>query len=282
MKTRRDPAESCAAGKKRRSPRPRSLGGVVFAVLLGLSPVSVLCAPGPGAESPDWPSLWGEILASHSRSTDAEVGTRVDYVSLLAEPRWKQMLASLARAEPGRLLTRNETLAFWINAYNIFAIDLILQNYPVESIRDIGFFFRPVWKKPAGWIQGREYSLHEIEHEILRPMGEPRIHGAIVCASVSCPSLMREPFRAERMDEQLDARLRAWMRRPEKGLALDREGRRLRVSAVFGWFEDDFAVAGGVLSFVTRYAPAEDANWLRANAPDISIGYLDYDWSLND
>ena len=72
------------------------------------------------------------------------------------------------------------------------------------------------------------------------------------------------------------------MRRPEKGLALDRERKRLRVSKVFDWFEEDFEVAGGVLPFVIRYAPAPDAAWLQENAGEVSIGYLDYDWSLND
>lgn len=234
------------------------------------------------AEGPTWVDLWGEVLARHTRSVDAEVGTRVDYPALSRDPRWPGVLAGLDKVDPLQLKTREEKLAFWINAYNIFAIDLVIQNYPVKSIRDIGSWFRPVWKKPAGRIGGRSYSLDEIEHDILRPMGEPRIHGAIVCASISCPSLLRRPYRAKSVYAQMDESLRAWMSRPDKGMALEKERRVLRVSKVFDWFSGDFEVDGGVRSFVTRYAPPEAAAWLRAEKRSVSLRYFDYNWNLND
>ena len=134
----------------------------------------------------------------------------------------------------------------------------------------------------AGQIGGRSYSLDEIEHEILRPMGEPRIHGAIVCASISCPSLLRTPYRAGSVGAQMDESLRAWMRHPDKGMALDRENRVLRVSKVFDWFSEDFEAAGGIRPFVTRYAPPKESAWLKGDKEPVSIRYFDYNWNLND
>lgn len=231
---------------------------------------------------PGWLELWGQMLARHTRSVDSEVGTRVDYRSLSLDPIWSQTLSGLEAFDPLVLETRDEKLAFWVNAYNILAMDLVIQNYPTKSIRDLGSWFRPVWKKSAGTINGRSYSLDEIEHEILRPMKDPRIHGAIVCASISCPNLLRQPYRAQTVGAQLDESLRAWMRRPEKGMALDREAKALKVSRVFDWFSDDFDPAGGVIPFVARYAPPEDGAWLRENGDQVSLSYFAYDWNLND
>lgn len=233
-------------------------------------------------EEESWVDLWGTMLTRHTRAVDAEVGTRVDYRALSRDPLWPQVVAGLGEEDPRLLETREEKLAFWINAYNILAIDLVIQNYPIQSIRDIGYWFSPVWKKTAGQIGGRSYSLDEIEHEILRPLGDPRIHGAIVCASISCPSLLRTPYRAPTVGSQMDESLRAWMRRPDKGMVLDPENRVLRVSKVFDWFREDFESVGGVRPFVTRYAPPEEAAWLAEESAPVSIRYFDYDWNLND
>lgn len=235
-----------------------------------------------GEGAPAYTRLYGELLIQYTRSVNAEVGTRVDYRGLKAEPRWKQMVVELSSADPSRLRSRNEALAFWINAYNILAIDLVIRHYPVESIREIGSFFRSVWKREAGQIGGRDYSLDEIEHAILRPMKDSRIHGAIVCASISCPSLARTPYRTEELDAQLEASIRSWLSRPEKGLALDRDGRRIAISRVFKWFSGDFGGHKGVLEFVRRHAPAADAAWLESNLAELRLSYLDYDWNLND
>jgi hypothetical protein len=131
-------------------------------------------------------------------------------------------------------------------------------------------------------IEGRTLSLGEIEHDILRTMGEPRIHGAIVCASLSCPPLARTPFRAGTIDADLTAAMRRWLAIPEKGLSIDRSARRVRVSKVFDWFEDDFDAQGGIPAALLPYLDEADAAWIRAHRDDLTIRYLDYDWSLND
>ena len=130
---------------------------------------------------------YADLLDRHTYQVEHTARTHVDYEALRNSADWEELVYSLKRSRPDQLTTREEQLAFWINAYNILAIDLVRRNYPVDSIRDIGSFFVPVWDREAGQIGDRSYTLGEIEHEILRPLGDPRIHAAIVCASTSCP-----------------------------------------------------------------------------------------------
>jgi hypothetical protein len=219
---------------------------------------------------------------SFTEAVDAEVGTRVDYPGLAKEPRWPAMVAELGQVDPSSLATREERLAFWINAYNILVIDLVIRHYPLESIRDIGSFFWPVWKREAGRIFGKGYSLDEIEHEILRPMKEPRIHGAIVCAAISCPNLARSPYRAGLLDDQLNASLRTWLARPEKGFSANRPEKEIRLSRIFKWFSEDFGGREGVLVFIEPYLTESQRNWLTGNREEVGVSYFDYNWRLND
>jgi hypothetical protein len=242
---------------------------------------TALLAAAPGGAELDEP-LYAELLQRHAREVADLARVRVDYAELRASSDWRRLVASLASADPARLDGRNERLAFWINAYNILAIDLVVKHYPVDSIKDIGSLFRPVWKKPAGQIGARSYSLDEIEHEIIRPIGDPRTHVAVVCASLSCPALLREPWRADRLDEQLDTALRRWLADPRKGARIERDRERIALSRIFDWFEGDFEASGGVLAFVGTYLPSADAQWLRTQGAGVEIEYLDYDWRLND
>ncbi len=225
---------------------------------------------------------YADILDRHTSEVDDTAMTHVDYDSLRDSSGWEQLVESLGRSRPDKLATRAEQLAFWINAYNILTIDLVRRNYPVESIRDIGSFFFPVWEREAGTIGGRSYTLNEIEHEILRPLGDPRIHAAIVCASTSCPQLRREPYEASRIDAQLDDAVRAFLSNGEKGFRLEEETSTVRLSRIFDWFADDFDSEGGVLTFVRRYAPGSAMEWLVRNSDEVEVEYLDYDWRLND
>jgi hypothetical protein len=224
--------------------------------------------------------LYGELLVRHTRETRDAAGVRVDYAAVAKDPDWRRLVDALAAAPPpAESASRADRLAYWINAYNVLAIDLVARRQPVASIRDIGSLLRPVWKRTAGTLGGRAVTLDEIEHAILRPLGEPRIHVAIVCASTSCPSLAREPFRAARIEAQLDAAARAFVGNREKGVRVEAGG--VRLSTIFEWFAADFAAGGGVLAFVRRYADAELAAALDALGPDPRIDFLDYDWSLN-
>ena len=219
------------------------------------------------------------LLERHSQTVDDVAGTRVDYRGLRDAPAWRALVASLAAAPRPAPGDRDATLAFWINAYNILAIDLVVQHQPRGSIRDIGSLLRPVWKREAGVVAGRPYSLHHIEHEILRPLGDPRIHAAIVCASLSCPSLRRSAYRGAGLDAQLDAQVRQFLGDPRKGLRF--AAGELWLSKIFRWFEEDFAAGGGVLPFVSRYLDEAGRARLRALGPEPELHYLDYDWQLN-
>jgi len=254
-----------------RGPGPRSAAlaalGALGALLLAL-PVRAMDV-----------DLYARMLEQHTVPVDDIASTRVDYAALRSSQAWRALLQSLRESDPQRLRSREERLAFWINAYNILAIDIVRRHYPVDSIRSIGGLFSPVWKKEAGEIGGRDYTLHEIEHEILRPMGEPRIHGAIVCASLSCPPLRREPYRPQHLDAQLDDNVRAWLADPRKGARIDRSTGAIYLSPIFDWFEEDFG--DDPVSFVASHLPPEEASWLRNRNGRLRIRYLDYDWSLN-
>lgn len=225
--------------------------------------------------------LYGQLLENHTRAVPEVVGTRVDYRSLEKSPDWKRLVRQVRTARPSQL-TRDEKLAFWINAYNILAIDLVREHYPIDGIKQIGSFFSPVWDLELATIEGRTISLGVIEHEILRTMDEPRIHGAIVCASISCPPLARTPFRPASLDADLSAAMRSWLANRKKGIAIDRKNRVVQLSKVFEWFKDDFESRGGVLAAITPFLEPEDASWIRAEGKKASIRYFRYDWSLND
>jgi hypothetical protein len=225
--------------------------------------------------------LYGRLLDQHTRAVAEVVGTRVDYRSLKTSRDWKRLVSQVHAAEPSSW-TREEKLAFWINAYNILAIDLVQDHYPITGIKQIGSFFSPVWDLEIATIEGRKISLGVIEHEILRKMDEPRIHAAIVCASVSCPPLARSPFHPTSLDADLSAAMRRWLADRKKGIAIDRPGRIIRLSKVFDWFEEDFESGGGVLVSLAPYLDADDAAWILEEGPNASIRYFGYDWSLND
>ncbi|MGI9430798.1 MAG: DUF547 domain-containing protein [Myxococcota bacterium] len=253
--------------------------GIAWSLALGAATVSALETTPAAAETPAW-AAWDALLAEHTVEVTDVAGVRVDYAAIARDPRWPALLEALAAFDPPR--TRAERLAFWINAYNVLAIDVVLQNRPLDSIRDAGSFLRPIWGRPAGRAAGRDVSLGEIEHEILRPLGDPRIHAAIVCASTSCPSLHREAFRAARLDAQLDAAVQRFLADPRKGARVTKSGDALRISKIFDWFEDDFEAAGGVRTWLLPRLPESERARLRGRGDSARLEYFEYDWSLND
>ena len=204
----------------------------------------------------------------------------VNYKDLKKDPKFSNLVSRLRSVRLDSLKTREEKLAFWINTYNILAIKMVVDHYPIKSIRDIGSFFSPVWRKPAGIVAEKERTLDEIEHEILRKLGEPRIHVAIVCASVSCPDLRLEAFKAKVLNKQLSNQLKAFLKSTAKGMKIEQNKRQLYLSSIFKWFEDDFESRGGVLKFISKYVPNSVAKEL--TEPDINVSYLPYNWGLNN
>jgi hypothetical protein len=212
----------------------------------------------------------------------------VDYTGLSRQrPRLKSYLETLAVVDPGSL-DRNALIAFWVNAYNAFTIELILENLGrIDSIKDISSSKR--WDAKRWLVSGRKYSLDEIEHKIMRPMGEPRIHFALVCASFSCPDLRPEAYLPQTLDKQLTDAARHFLANNKKGLRTRMEkgffggdDPTLYLSSIFDWFEGDFEKNGGdVLSFVRQYAPKKAVAFIDQHRDDLDIDNFDYDWSLN-
>ena len=196
---------------------------------------------------------------------------QVDYQTIKTNGSLNQAYQDLSAFKLERLSNRNEKLAFYINAYNILALKKVLDHWPTNSIKDAGSFFSSVWGQPAGSLSDKTVTLDQIEHEILRPMGEPRIHLAIVCASVSCPDLRNEPYTAKKLNKQLDDQARRFLNNPGKGLKIDKNV--IRVSKIFDWFEEDFAAGGGIEKFIKHYKTDLPPLKIKANIP--------YDWSVN-
>ncbi|MGD9602518.1 MAG: DUF547 domain-containing protein [Gammaproteobacteria bacterium] len=228
--------------------------------------------PCAGAHEPDW-SAYRALLGAHvSRGERHGVTLNVvDYAGLRADPRLGEAIAAVETFPTSRLANRDERIAFLVNVYNLYTLALVARHWPLDSIKDIGSLLRPVWKRPAGQLDGKAVTLDEIEHAQLRTLGEPRIHFAIVCASVSCPDLRPEPYMAATLDAQLDDQAKTFLANPAKGLR--READTWRASRIFDWFEDDFEPAGGVAAFIARFQPLPRDAEVDADLP--------YDWGIN-
>ena len=201
----------------------------------------------------------------------------VDYKNLKDDLSFTRLLIRLQNASLSELKTPKAKLTFWINVYNILAVKMVLDHYPIKSIKNAGGLFSPVWEKDAGIIGGTPRTLHEIEHEILRKTGDPRIHAAIVCASVSCPDLRREAFVENKIENQLDEQIKTFLANPSKGMKI--EGNRIYLSKIFKWFEEDFEEKGGVLKFLVLFV--SDRNREKIASGKLEVRHLNYNWSLN-
>lgn len=179
------------------------------------------------------------------------------------------------------LLDRPEQFAYWANLYNATTIDLIIDNYPVASIRKIklgGLFSTGPWKQKLLTVVGIELSLDDIEHEILRKAwSDPRVHYAVNCASISCPNLKSSAYRGVTLEADLDQAARDYINHPRAVLI---EGGKLKVSSIYGWFKVDFgANDAGVIDHLRKYATPD----LAAKLKDVTkISSHHYDWGLND
>jgi len=209
-----------------------------------------------------------ELLARH-----VDERGMVDYAAWKAgdEAALRACVETFAGLDPDAM-GADARKAYWINVYNAVTILAVLEHYPVASIKDID----DVWDDYG--FGPEDLSLNHIEHKILRPMGDPRIHAAIVCASKGCPPLRNEAYEPERLDAQLDDNCRVWLTDPGRGLRIaDGEA---RVSSVFHWFDEDFPDGDeGTLRWIARYVPDAQARRLRAG--DLDLAELDWDWSLN-
>ncbi|HMN88561.1 MAG TPA: DUF547 domain-containing protein [Saprospiraceae bacterium] len=213
---------------------------------------------------------WDSLLRQH-----VQPDGRVDYEGFIRDSvRFNQYLALLSRHHPNRRhWSREEQMAYWINAYNAFTVKLIVDNYPTASIKDIKSgipFINTVWDIKFIQIEGATYDLNNIEHGILRPkFKDSRIHFAVNCASISCPKLLNEAYTAERLDAQLDQAARDFLSDTSRNIITSE---RAQLSRIFSWYSGDFKKP--IRNYINRYAPVNLSK-------DTKIEYLEYNWGLN-
>lgn len=171
---------------------------------------------------------------------------------------------------------RDEQFAFWVNLYNAVTVDVILENWPLDSIRDIGLLGLGPWKDEAVTVSGRTLSLDDIEHNILRPQWQDvRIHYAVNCASIGCPNLARDAYTATNLEAMLEAAATAYVNHPR---AFGGTADRIVASSIYDWYEVDWGSEEGVLEHARQYAQGPTKKLLETAQ---SIDAYDYDWSLN-
>ena len=225
-------------------------------------------------------SNWQTVLNTHRVDSG-----RVNYGAIHREGSLDGHLKALESAtEPSDPAAR---MAFWINAYNALTVDVVADHFPIESIRNLDG--GEVWKTRRFTVAGRSVSLDEIEHQILRPLGDARIHFALNCAALSCPTLRAQAFQADTLDTQLERASREWI--VGNGIQIDRANRRLSVAKIFEWYADDFTpvpdttIPGvdaryqGVVQFIAGRVNDSDAKWIRTGGYELI--FMSYDWGLN-
>jgi hypothetical protein len=200
----------------------------------------------------------------------------VNYPAIISDSRLETYLQQLDRLDPSSLPTRAQRLAFWINAYNVFAIKGIVDGYsPKTLFGRYRYFIAREYR-----VGGKDINLYDLEQRVLIPdFHEPRVHFAIVCASRSCPKLQRV-FSPDRLETQLDEAARAFINDPARN-RFDRARKTAELSMIFKWFEADFrATAGSLLAFIQPYInDPELARDLKESR--YAVSFLEYDWSLN-
>lgn len=225
-------------------------------------------------------------------------GPLVNYARLAADPSGlNRYIAALASTDPSALAVASATerLAFWINAYNACMLKRVIEHYPIRKAGGLLRLKNAAAGRPENsvWqigdvftgahcpVAGAERSQDEIEHEIIRPMGDPRIHLAINCAALSCPPLISRAYLAGTLDRQLDDRVRAFIGDPVHFEVSVTDGAPVvRVNRVLDWFNEDFGGPEGVLAFLAGYV--DGAVLAAVTDPAARLVFFEYDWTLND
>lgn len=168
--------------------------------------------------------------------------------------------------------SKNETLSYWINAYNLFTLKLVMDNYPIKSIKDIGKG-KSTWDIDFIELNGKKYSLNDIENNIIRKQfNEPRIHFAVNCASISCPKLLNKAYNKDNLNTLLDQQTRAFVNDVNHNTL---GAKSISISNLFDWYKADFEKNGGVINFLNKYAKTPIDS-------DAKVGFKDYNWNLNE
>ena len=240
-------------------------------------------------------TAWSALLKKHVVVLDGGKATQVRYAGMATDRvALQRYLASLSDVSPASfdVFTKPQQMAFLINAYNAYTVELILTRYPkLASIKDLGSLLQSPWKKEFVPLLGKTLSLDGIEHQQLRQRGrydDPRVHFAVNCASIGCPALREEAFVAERLEAQLEEQTRRFMSDRSRN-RWNAAKQQLEVSKIFDWYGEDFRLGHkGITSLAAFCARNADqladapADRERIRAMTAKIDFLDYDWKLND
>lgn len=253
---------------------------LIVAFLLALLPMN----PGAAGASDFSYDVWRRVLDGYVARG------RVDYDAIKKSPAGLNQFLNEVQAvsrKDYQIWNRDQKTAFWINTYNAAAVKVVVDHsplhkrlgwkalaYPAESIQQIP----DVWDRKVVEVMGLRLSLDNIENDILRKeFSEPRIHFALVCASLGCPVLRSEPYEAGPLGSQLEDQVRRFLSDPNK-FRYEKKSDKIHLSSIFKWFKEDFNPRGGVTAFLKNYLPEEIASAL---TPRTEIEWLDYDWRLN-
>ena len=216
-----------------------------------------------GAEDKVDHSGWDQLLKKH-----VDGDGMVDYKGFQKDrPALDKYLKMLSSMQPDDTWNRDQLLAYYINLYNAYTVDLILRNYPTKSIKDIS----GAWTKEFVKIGNKEISLGAIENSLLRKMDEPRIHFAINCASISCPKLINEAYTSENIEKQLEKATNEFINSDKNEISAS----ILKLSSIFDWYKNDFTENGSLIEYINQYSEVK----INSNA---QVDYKNYDWNLNE
>lgn len=230
-------------------------------------------------------STFQKVLNNYVKKKDQQ--TYVDYKSLKKNSNdLDQYIKTIESLDHIKYLSwsENQKLAFLINAYNALTLKLIIDHYPLESIRDIGNFFTPnAWKKKFFHLFGKKHHLDYIEHEVIRKdFKRPRIHFAVVCASMSCPNLKKKVYVHKKLNKQLEDSAQSFLKNPHKN-RIDVKNKTLYLSKIFKWYGDDFTDKDQTfLNLVATHLATNDQQKNEIQDSQYKIQWLDYSWKLNE
>ena len=262
--------------------------------LVRLLVVALVAWSGSGFAFDHEHAAWTALLKAHVVWLPGGHESRVSYDGFQRDrPALKRYLDTLSAVKQSEFdgWSKPQRLAFLINAYNAFTVELILSRWPdLQSIRDFGTLFNNPWKKRFFELLGASRSLDDVEHGMIRAKGaydDPRIHVAANCASIGCPALRDEAYVAQRLDAQLDDQMRRFLSDRTRN-RYDKQSSRLEVSKIFDWYGKDFAQGyrgwTSVKQFLAQYADLlsdDPPGRERVRGQQVTLSFLDYDWALN-
>ncbi len=217
-------------------------------------------------------SLFTKILKQHVKDGS------VNYTALKSDKRLGTYISQIQNTNVSSL-PKKERMPFWINTYNAFMLKFIIDKWPVKSVMDIAG--GKVWDKKWIKIKGKKYTLNQIENKIVRPMGDARIHFALVCAAKGCPPLRSEAYTASKLNAQLNDQGKAFLR-VGNGQSFDATKKRADISSLFKWYAVDFGKTDtDLIKFLSAFAPSHASKSMKNNAAKWSVLSTEYDWKIN-